>query len=242
MKKILILLSLAAVTLAAQAQNPHLEYKHALKLYNLSSYEELVETTRWNDSSGYSTQTNSLAMQWLQPALAFQWKSKKNNFHEIELSNLTWGTEGKKTEILYDTTIRRQTINGATVTSTSIAARYEYIVMNSNEKSQKWVPSIGFGIQPYFRRNAYVPQLATSYQNREMRMGLRTFITPRLTYFLSSKLYIDLNIPICLLHGFVYSTNTENPSIPINQRTVTTYNLNPFAQAISGRIGIGVKL
>ena len=223
-------------------QNSHLDYNRAVKMYNLTSYEKFSTSNNLNDStSNLTLNSTGSSFQLFHPTVAFQWKSKNNNFHEIELTHLIFGKESTLTELNNDSINFNQTIDGGTMTQTHISARYEFILNFNKSKEHKIVPSIGFGINPYYSQDDFSPKTSSSFATSEKSVGIKTFITPRLTYFLTSKLFLDVNIPVCLFDLALDSDTQDNPIIPIEQRTVSTFNFNQFPNVFSGRIGIGFK-
>jgi hypothetical protein len=223
-------------------QNPNLDYKSALKIYNLTTFEEQTKSRRLNDTSSNRYQYTTRTLQIFHPTIAFQWKSKKNNFHEIELTSLMFDKIGTKTEIINDTTHNSQTINGDDIATTLVSARYEYILNFNKSKERKIIPSIGFGINPYYRHNNISPKISSSFSTSEISVGIRTFITPRLLYFMTSKFFIDVNIPLCFFNTYIWTDKENNPSIPISQRNISSFNFDSFPGIFNGRIGIGLKL
>lgn len=240
--KLLTLLLLIFVAKIGWTQNTNLDYKTAIKISNLTTFEEQSNSSRLNDSSSYRYQSSKSTLQILNPTIAFQWKSKKNNLHEIELTSLKLGKIGTKTDIFYDTTNNGQTLSGSDLTTTAISARYEYILNFNKSKDSKIVPSIGFGINPYYGQNNYSPKISSSFPTSEISVGMRTFITPRLTYFVTSKLFIDVNIPLCFFDTFYFIDKEDNPALPVQQRTIKTFDYNQFPKIFSGRLGVGLKL
>ena len=132
--KLLTLLLLTTLVKTGWSQNPNLDYKTGLKVYNLTTFYEQTKSRKLNDTSSYSIQKTSTSLQILHPTIAFQWKSKTNNFHEIELTSFKLEKNGTKTENINDTTNNSQIISGADLTTTAISARYEYI-LNFNKSS-----------------------------------------------------------------------------------------------------------
>jgi hypothetical protein len=242
MRKYALIFVLLLFMKSGWTQNTNLDYKYAIKVYNLTTYDEYERsrTTTGTSSIDYSYTTTTL--QILHPTIAFQWKTKKNNFHEIELTSFMLGKLVTKTENTSDTTQNGQTINGYDLVTTSIAARYEYILNFNKSKDRKFVPSLGFGINPYYKQNNYSPKISSSFSTSEIYFGFKVFITPRLTYYLSSKFFIDLNIPICFLDSYFLKDKEDNPAVPVEERTITTFNLNGFPKVFSGRIGVGLKI
>lgn len=67
-------------------------------------------------------------------------------------------------------------------------------------------------------------------------------ITPRFSYLLSSKVYIDINIPLCFFDSYYHADKEDNPAMPISERTIHAYEFSSFPTIFSGRIGIGIKI
>jgi len=72
MKKTLFAIITTLVVIIGKAQNTHIDYKYAIKAYN---------TFAVNDNS-------VLSSGYINPSIAVQRKTKRNNFHEIEISDL----------------------------------------------------------------------------------------------------------------------------------------------------------
>lgn len=221
-------------------QNTNLDYKNAIKIYNLTTFDEYREFK--SDTTAYSFRYTTATVQILHPTIAFQWKTKKNNFHEIELTNFMLSKVGTQTEIVNNTTGNGQMVSGNDLITTAISVRYEYILNFNKSKDKKLVPSIGFGINPYFKQNNYRPKISTSFPTSEDFFGARTLITPRLTYYIKPKLFIDINVPFCFFDTYYLKDKEDNPAVPTKQRTITTYNYEQFPKIFSGRLGVGLKL
>jgi hypothetical protein len=242
MKKIGLIILLLLFIKSGWTQNANLDYKNAIKIYNLTSFEEYNKSKKPDDTSSNNLYYTTTMLQILQPTIAFQWKTKKNNFHEIEITSFMLGKLGTKTEIKNESTNIGQTISGNDVISTSISARYEYILNLNKSKDRKLVPSLGFGTNPYYRQNRYLPKISSSFPTSEKYLGVKLFLTPRLSYYLTSKFFIDINIPICI--GEIYYTidKDENPTLTVKQRTTSSVDFREFPNIFSGRIGIGLKI
>jgi hypothetical protein len=224
------------------AQNTNLDFNYAIKIYNLTTYEQNIRSERLNDTSSsyyYYTTTN---FQILHPTIAFQWKTKKNNFQEIELTSLIIDKAVTKTEIKNANATNGYLVNGNNIITTSIALRYEYILNFNKLKDRKLVPSIGFSISPYFNRNKISPQLSYSFPTSQSYFGTKMFVAPRLSYFVTSRFFIDLNIPLCAIDAYTLTEKREDPNLKESERSVTTNNFQAFPTIFSGRIGIGLKL
>jgi hypothetical protein len=242
MKKCILLFLVLLFMKSGWTQNTNLEYKYAFKIYNLTTYDEYERSRKITDTSSNQVDYTTTTLQILHPTIAFQWKTKKNNFHEVELTSFILGKLVTKTEYKDDTTNNGQSESGFDLVTTAISARYEYILNFNKSKESKFVPSLGFGINPYYRQNNYSPEISSSFPISEIYLGVKVFITPRLTYYLSSKIFIDVNIPICFFDIYFLSEKENNPAVPIQEQTINTFNLNGFPKVYSGRIGVGLKL
>jgi hypothetical protein len=221
------------------SQNTNLDYRNGLKIYNLITFEENFKSIRLSDTSSY--QFTNTSTQILHPTIAFQWKAQNNNFHEIELTNFEIGKTGAKTEFIADTN-GIPFVSGQDIVTTAISVRYEYILTFNKSKDNKLVPSLGVGVNPYFGKNKYSPLTSNSFPSSESSFGLRAFITPRITYFFTPKIFVDFNIPLCLFDNFIKSETLDNANLPVEERSVSTFNFNQFPNFFSGRIGLGLKL
>lgn len=240
MKNFLVIAGTILLINKGFAQNTNLDYPYALKIYNLSSYDEYKETK--NDSTPTSYRYTTTTLQILHPTIAFQWKTKKNNFHEIELTNFMLNKVGSKTEIVNDSSGISNKVNEDKTTTTLIALRYEYILNFLKSKDKKLVPSLGFAISPYFKENNYKPTTLTTFPHSDVFAGAKTFVTPRLTYYIKPKFFIDLNIPICLTDTYYHNKKDEDPTVAAADRNTSSFDFSMFPTYFSGRIGIGLKL
>jgi len=236
MKSYIFLFIMLLFAISSWSQNPNLDYKKAIKVYNLTSFEGFSKYT--TDTTQYSKTT----LQILHPTIAFQWKTKKNNFHEIELTDFNLGKTGTETEITKNPGDNGQKIDGNDLLTTSISARYEFILNFNKTKDKKLVPSFGFAINPYFRLNKYAPSVSTLYATTEQIIGLRAFFTPRLTYFITSKLFIDFNIPLPVFDYHNITDKTENPSLTSEEQVNYSGGFETTPKIFCARIGIGLKI
>ena len=120
--------------------------------------------------------------------------------------------------------------------------RYEFVLNFNKSKDRKLVPSIGFGVNPYFKQSSSVPKTANLFPSSEKHVGVKGFVTPRLTCFMTSKLFLDLNLPFCVMDSYALASQESNPTIPIGDQTATTFNFKRFPKQFSARIGVGLKL
>jgi len=241
MKNNILVVAIVLSFISVQSQNKNMEYKYAVKAYNLTSYYKNIRSgLTYPDSTGITTYTTD-NLKILHPTFAFQWRNAKRNFHELELTSFQVGKLSTQTVLSGGTGISSLTA-GSDVITTDIEFRYEYIVNFKKSESRELVPSVGFGGSPYYRVYKYQPKLSSEFPASQQDIGLGVFITPRLTYYMSSRLFFDINIPVCLL-DFNYLVNKQdNPEVELSERTTSEINIEMFPAIFSGRVGIGLKL
>lgn len=224
-----------------KAQNTYLDYKYSIKLYNLTAYEQSSENGIV-DSLMPMVRNSSTTLQYVHPTFAFQWKTKKQNFKEIELINFYINkTTGSREQL--DTIGRvEKVLSKKVLVSSGISLRYEYTVMFKKLKTSKFVPSIGYAANPYFKLDNFVPELSNAFISTKSTLGARGFIIPRLTYFIGSKFFLDLNLPFCVMELYYQVNENENPMIPSNQQRISNINFELFPKVFSARLGLGLKI
>jgi hypothetical protein len=229
--------------LISWSQNSPLAYSKALKMYNLTTFDAVSNTSQSSDLAGISFNSSVKTFQLLHPTIAFQWKTKKKeNFHEIELSSFSFRRTDAMEEKVTDSTSSSQIISGSQETNCFIAARYEYIFTFFKTKDKKFLPSLGLGINSYFLQSSTLPKTADLFPVSETLIGSKVFLTPRINYYLSPKLFLDFNIPLCIMDFNLKSSRKENPVLPINQQRISVFQFQQFPTVFSARIGVGIKL
>lgn len=149
---------------------------------------------------------------------AFQWSNKNSNFHEIGMNSSVLDRFGGDIELQYD-----------------------YTINFMKHRQSNWIPAISLGAAPYFLWNKSIPVLTNDYPASYHEIGVRLFVQPRLTYYFSKNLFINLNIPVYLAQADLNQTNVKNPGLPIDQQKSTIFDAELAIDRIGGCIGIGWK-
>lgn len=241
MKKYTLLLVLLSIINTGWSQNSNIDYKRAFKIYNLSTFEKIEIIIQQSDTSTPYLLSTFSDLQIFHPTFAFQWKTKNNNFQEVELTHLVLGKQTSTTELKEDPTNSQQIMSGNKLVTSHISVQYEYIKMFNKLKDKKLVPSIGIGFNTYYKQMNTTPQIATSYPESEKYLGAKVFVTPRLNYYINSKFFIDFNIPFCIVNTYLLTKNNGNPTLTIPERTTKSFNFQQFPFILSGRVGVGYK-
>lgn len=225
------------------AQNPNLDFKYAIKVSNMATLEKRVFLTRHSDSFVTISRDNDL--QIFNPTIAFQIKNKKQNIHEIELTSLELQRE-KNNTIYYRDNLgelqKLQTLAGATFINTSIAFRYEYIINFAKKQNSRFMPSLGLALMPYYQRSKMVPELSVYYPETRTYIGVRGFVTPRVSYLISKRLSADVNIPVCVTDTYSEIFRTNNPTLPAAAQKNTHTSMETMPKFFSVRAGLRVTI
>lgn len=240
MKKYCFLFLILLICASSQAQNSFLDYRMAIKAYNQITYEEQLENYAGSDTS--TTRETYRSLRTIQPGIAFQWKSGRNNFHEIEIGNLSLRNRRTQTEIVQNQSGSSEVVGGQDMREASFALRYEFILNFNTKKEGKLVPSLGFGAGTYYFSNKREPHVASSFPVTDKLYGVQLFLTPRVSYYFSPNWFLDVNIPLCLSQFETYVFEVKNPAFTPTQQKNTDNTFTGFPKIFSGRIGIGLKI
>ncbi|RYD55664.1 MAG: hypothetical protein EOP56_15210 [Sphingobacteriales bacterium] len=217
--KYLIILALTLMAANVQAQDTIQPYRYSAKVYAHIQYQR--------DANPVFSTSQAL----VKPAYAFQMKTAKGNAHEFELFNfmLNANKSGSPGNI-YKTR------------ATSIVLKYEYIINMMKKRNSKLAPAIGLGAAPYFYHTRGIPTASSHFPYRNSSFGFSGLLIPRVTYNVTTRLYLDVNIPITILDMDHRSNKFSDPTLPVAQRTssLTSFNMLP-SQPFTARIGLGIR-
>jgi hypothetical protein len=238
MKQLTIVFLILTAGSICHAQNKNLKSKYAIKLNNLVSWEEATTT---NTNFLYTSTTTNKKIDLFDPTVSVRVRSKNNNSHEIELTQFEWNKSENTTVYTYPNGINI-TVAGGKTTITNIALRYEYILNFCKGQNSKWMPALGFGAMPYFQRQHLEPALTNEYPGTATKLGMKAFVVPRINYAVSSKFFIDFNIPLCVSDLYFRKDNTTNPNLTISEQKSNTFNFDAAKNILSFRVGVGVNI
>ena len=223
-------------------QNPNLDYKYSIKLNNLSMIEEFeMICSRPEIPTAGDSFFNYKNTKILNPTISLQLKSKWNNFHELEFTTISFDKREFKESYYnqeYEIIVPR---NGSNQTKLNFALRYEYNYLFNKKEERKIVPSIGFGINPYYYQLVTEPILSTSWKTSEKLFAISFQVIPRIAYFISSKFFIDINVPVSIFDYKYLHYYVDNPIIFEELKTSNSQKTSFFPKTYCGRIGIGYK-
>jgi len=213
-----------------------------IKLYSNFALESSLETV------GFDTVLNKPIIEtnyttnlgYFSPALSFS--TPKGNAHEVELSRLLVNQVEQEIFLEESDGSVHQTIAGERKTAILIALRYEFNYnFLKNKENCRIKPSLGFGLRPSYSKSSVNSKLANVFYNRETSIATFFSIIPRVKYEVNNKWYFDLNMPFNLAQFGIITKQVENPALPVNQRTISTFNFRTTPQNYLIRFGVGFR-
>lgn len=214
-----------------------------IKLYSNFAWQYSKETVGFDTvSNNPITETNySTELGYFSPGIGFS--TPKGNFHELELSRLLFNQTDQETIIETIDGSTYQVIDGQRNTDVLIALRYEFNYMFLKNKDNRRIkPSLGFGVRPSYSRSAVNSKLSSVFYARETSIAALFSIVPRVKYDLNDKWFFDLNVPFNFAQIGLLTKQVENPALPVNQRTISTFNFLTAPTNYLIRFGIGFRL
>lgn len=231
-KAAFVFLLIGSVTV--KAQNPNLDYKAAVKIYNISTLEIIRHAVYFGTNN-----TRSYNLQLMHPALALQWQSRRRNFHEVELTRLMIN----KSYNTYDVGLPGGGLErSGSRNLTNISLRYEHILSFAKNKDRRFVPSLGFGLASTLYRFSFDPKSSTQFKLATTNVAFEGQVTPRLNYHLKSRFYLDLNVPVSVARFGATTSTNRNPQIPVRQQKISNFDFSLLPSFYSVRLGLGFKI
>ncbi len=233
MKKLISLLVVMTVCQCLSAQNINRNLSKSFKIYAQYSTEN-------TDTRNSHSRIYTLNSQKVYPSFAFLWCTRKNSYREIEVSNLVF--ENKEVSTSQNGSKNNVNAELQRINTAQAEIGYKYLKQVFQTKNSKFCVLLGIGANPYFRIYNSVPYTSATFRITETRIGTKANITPKLIYFISKKMYIEANIPYCILDSYYNKTRTENPILsPIEQKKNSAIvDFKP--KIFSVNIGIGIFL
>lgn len=233
-------LSLVLLALASSWHANSQQQQLAIKVYNLATYEKQIEQTAVSTDLKRISTNKTFTL--LHPTVAVQWKNKKGKNREIELTTLSFKHEDQYMKYSSDSMSVVAITSGNKVSTASIGLRYECTFLQTTPKSSKTLFSFAYAVNPFVKIIHTVPYTSSSYPTSNTSLGLNAFLVPRMNYNLSSKLFVDFNLPINLFSTYMLHSRNSDPSIQVADQSNSSFNFDALSNVLSARIGLGIKL
>lgn len=242
MTRIILILLILSYTCTSHAQHTEQakenHHPYHIKLYNLVS----VSPTYPKANRGNTSYTEISSYRIWNPSLAAGYTNKKGNTHEFELTNIGINAQDNRSTVYYSNQNITAVTTGNKIYETNIVLRYEYILNLLKKSNSRVHPSLGFAASPYYTRYNLIPYVTSTFPTKDTYIGMRAFIVPRVSYDITKRLFIDLNIPLCLT-DFNYNIYKErNPTKSMSEQEISTANFSMLPAYFSARLGVGLKI
>ena len=216
----------------------------SIKLYSNYSWISTQTNIGFDSTGQVSTVARNLDVQlgYFTPALSFP--SANGNFQEIELSKIVIGNTRNEVLNVVDSTGKSSLVSVLRKKNNTIAFRYEYDVLLFKKKNadSKLKTYLGLSVNPYFSHTKYSSSIASMFTTSQNSFGALIAIIPRINYNINEKLFVDFNIPMNIIDMNVTSDITENPAIPVPQRSISTLNFSQLPDQFLVRFGLGFRV
>ncbi len=241
MKKTIYTSILVFITMVGCAQNPYLDYKHAIKAGNLTSYEFTSKSIRPSFSQANRAISETRNLTILNPIVGIQILTKTKNSHEFELQNFRINETKTETFNFIDS-LGISILGGVKTTNSKIAAQYKYVFNFLKQKEKRVIPSIGFGITPNLNFSKNTPLMSSSFPVNETQYGFIVTTEPRLTIYNAKKCFFEFALPLSLYKLNIVRDKLLNPAIPQNQQITTTLDSQIIPQNYYFKFSVGIKI
>lgn len=198
---------------------------------SLSSYVSYDSATYLEDYTFFSLNVGILSV-------GIKLKNKNNMSHFIEIMPIRISMADNNYRLFQNTPeINELYIEGETVTRYSSAITYQPTFNISPQK--KVNPYIGLAGCLEYNYFKYTPYESDFFQQSIHRIRFLFQLNPGLEIRLMERIKMDLDIPLTFYMLQYEINNTQNPVIPVNQRTWSQFISKLGPRIFQVRIGVG---
>ena len=235
--RIIALACLGIFSISSFAQSDLDRKTVSFKVYNELSYYRTYRYVNLSSSLFGVESVEVSETRFLHPTFAIQWNGVGKNAHEIELSSFSLLQTNESERI--------DTVTGTTLSKTlrsDISFRYEWTFSARRSANEKWLLAATLGAQPYFWSQEESYALTNVFPSTQIRVGTRINLGARLNYAINDHLYLDINLPVPVFDVHNTSFKQENPDLPEEQRSTSTFELDMFPSYLAFRFGVGYRI
>ncbi len=235
LKTTFMIMGLCVMTLLG-AQVPTVNFKYGLMLSNESSFARHPQQDFYVDGTlrrQYSLKTQDV----IQAVPSFVWQTKKGNFMTVSIPNFRIRNQ--------ESTIKDSTgavASGINSHQVEFAARYAYSIRFLKQKSQKWLPMLGFEATPYWKRHVELPMTTTNFAVVENYAGLYATLRPHVMWLPTEHLFLDAGVSYNLLDWYFGSRNNRDVTLPLESQQSSIMSYMGLPGQFGFQIGAGLRL
>jgi hypothetical protein len=235
-----------AVSAQNNADNPI--YKHAFKGYLTIS--ENSKTTVLKDT--FRQQTTVVKNAAVLPSIGWVKYRKNGQFREISLTQIKVLQEVSETQNkLFNTLDSFGNIialagdipgRGLTTWIAQLGVRIEWNFPIYYREKRNLAGFIGISTDPFLFFEKTKPVLSASFPARTAQLSNTFSLIPRLTYALSNRLFVDLNVPISFTTLNLNYQYVDSPILPKYARETLNFRAHFPSNFWGIRVGLGYKI
>jgi hypothetical protein len=217
--------------------------KYALKGY--FNFLANNKTTILTDDST-RTQINSSKKRTIFPTIGLSRFRENGQFMEMGITRLDFDYQELRTE---NKVFQRDLVpggdipsRGAKVWTDNIGLRFEWNFPFYHKENSDFNTYLGISMDPsvYFQKNN--PLNAATFGTRVFEFSNTLTVIPRITYSLSSRCFLDLNVPISFTTFGVNYKYDSDPRLPTSARETIDFRTHLPTHIWAIRLGIGYKI
>ena len=168
---------------------------------------------------------------------------ENSDFHEFEIARLSFNSSDATLYGLDTLSSYLPLLSDTRVDNVHIAIRYSYsFLINLGTPESKFKVHLGVGASPYFQREWLTPQTSDIFPLKSHSVGVRISAAPTLTYGITDHWFLNLNIPFTIGNAFARRSKTENPALPLSNRTIKRSDIKLFPDEYLIRLGLGLRI
>lgn len=239
MNKLLAASVLLSSSFTAMASDS-LQANYTVAAYATGIFQPQIDARLHSPVNGSGANVKSY--NYIQPAAAVSKQTKRGNYHQLELSTLSFKVWEHSGETGYNPSTGYTYRTQYKVKTADVAIRYEFIIPFVKRNDARVIPSLGFGAMPWYSSYKFAPYTTADYPLTTSAIGLRYFVTPRVQVALSKRVFLDANIPICVMNMGTTKQNIQNPTLPVNAQKYSVFDFDVMPKYHTARLGLGVKI
>lgn len=202
------------------AKNDNIPSKKSIKIF--TNYSSKIERTRNDDFEWINNRTHDYGALSLAYSFSF-----KDNFHEIELSKLSFKLSGS------------DLIQRSIAYSVDLSYGYHFkLWKNSSLKKMNWY--VGLIASSMFQ-NETNKAFQDTYYTKSTAFSASGNLNTKLIYDLNKSILFELSIPIQIVSLGITSSESRNPLIRPKNRIVTHFDADFLPNLYRFNLGVGVK-
>jgi hypothetical protein len=224
------------------------QYKHALKGY--LTITEVNTTNIFTDS--IRQRTTNLSKTALLPSVSWVKFRKNGQFREMGITQFNVLHESTETENkLFQVrdsfgNIIPGTISflgrGTATWSAQLGLQFEWNFPIYYRETRNFACFVGVSTAPTLYFEKITSFSSASFPSRAFELSNTLSIIPRMTYAVSNRLFVDINIPISFTTFDVNYYHVDSPILPTYARTTVNFRAHLPINLWAIRFGIGYKI